>query len=219
MSRRVLVLGVVFCCFALIFWSGYHHRSARSSAPSSAPPTATAAGSSATESGGISSPLLNKSAPAFALRDLAGRRVSLADYRGKAVLINFWATWCAPCRIEMPWFIALQQKYSAQGFAILGIDSDYPEDLAKVPGFAKKMGLNYPVLYSNGQTESEYGCCDYLPMSYYVDRTGIIRVATIGLGNRDTMEAYVRKLVEQSPPEPGTQITASASATPTHPAQ
>jgi thiol-disulfide isomerase/thioredoxin len=152
------------------------------------------------------------------LRDLAGHRVSLGDYRGKALLINFWATWCAPCRVEMPWFIALQQKYAQKGFTILGIDSDYPEDLPKVPGFAKRTGLNYPVLYSNQQVQKNYGCCDYLPMSYYVDRAGTIRVATVGLGNRNTIETYIRRLVEESPPPPGiqpnAQITASTAATP-----
>jgi peroxiredoxin len=220
MSRRVLVLGVVFCCFALIFWSGFQHRSVHPIAHQSpAPAAAPTATNEATDT--VTSPLLNRSAPAFTLRDLAGRHVSLADFRGKAVLINFWATWCAPCRVEMPWFIALQQKYAAQGFTILGIDSDYPEDLAKVPGFAKKMGLNYPVLYSNGQTETEYGCCDYLPMSYYVDRAGTVRVATIGLGDRNTVETYIRRLVEESPTQsPGNQITASATANPTtHPAR
>jgi thiol-disulfide isomerase/thioredoxin len=213
MSRRVLVLGVVFVCFALILWSGYQHRFVRSPAP-----TAIAQSSIAGQTDGVSSPLLNKPAPAFALRDLAGHRVSLANYRGKAVLINFWATWCAPCRVEMPWFIALQQKYSAQGFTILGIDSDYPEDLPKVPGFASKMGLNYPVLYSNQQTQTNYACCDYLPMSYYVDRAGTIRVVTVGLGDPNTVETYIRRLLETSPPPAGTQITASTAATPTHPA-
>jgi peroxiredoxin len=230
MSRRVLVLprqllafAVVFCCFALILWSGYQHRFARAFAPPSPVPAANAQSAAAQSSStdptdAVSSPLLNQPAPAFALRDLAGRRVSLTDYRGQVVLINFWATWCAPCRVEMPWFIALQQKYAALGFTILGIDSDYPEDLPKVPSFAKKMGLNYPVLYSNQQTQSRYGCCDYLPMSYYVDRAGTIRVATVGLGDRNTVETYIRRLVEQSPPQPNNQITASTAATPTHPA-
>jgi thiol-disulfide isomerase/thioredoxin len=214
MPRRVLVLGVVFLCFALILWSGYQHRFVRSPAPSLAQPAAAAQSSSTDPSDGVSSPLLNQPAPAFALRDLAGHRLSLADYRGKAVLINFWATWCAPCRVEMPWFIALQQKYAPQGFTILGIDSDYPEDLPKVPDFARKMALNYPVLYSNQQTEKNYGCCDYLPMSYYVDRAGTIRVVTVGLGDRNTVETYIRRLVEGSPPQPNNQITASAAATP-----
>jgi thiol-disulfide isomerase/thioredoxin len=218
MSRRVLVLGVVFCCFALILWSGYQHRYVP---PSSAQPMpqAIAEPSATQQPDAVSSPLLNQPAPAFALRDLAGHSVSLADYRGKAVLINFWATWCAPCRLEMPWFIALQQKYAAQGFIILGLDSDYPEDLPKVPGFAKTMGLNYPVLFSNEQTQAKYGCCDYLPMSFYIDRAGTVRVATIGLGERNIIETYVRQILESSPPTPsGTQITASTAATPTHPA-
>ena len=98
------------------------------------------------EADAVTSPLLNKPAPNFKLHDLSGRPVSLADFRGQAVLINFWATWCAPCQVEMPWFITLQQKYAARGFTVLGIDKDYPEDLPKVPGFAKKMNLNYPVL-------------------------------------------------------------------------
>ncbi len=218
MSRRVLVLGVVLCCFALIFWSGYHHR-VRPSVPALSSPVATAASRDQQSTDFDTSPLLNKPAPDFALRDLAGHSASLADYRGKAVLINFWATWCAPCRMEMPWFIALQHKYSAQGFVILGIDSDYPEDVPKIPGFAKKMGLNYPVLYGDQQTATKYGCCDYLPMSYYIDRAGIVRFATVGLGDRNTLEGYIQELLgPASPSQPDTQITASTAADPSHPA-
>jgi hypothetical protein len=81
------------------------------------------------------------------------------------------------------------------------------------------MGLNYPVLFSNDQTQAKYGCCDYLPMSFYIDRAGTVRVATIGLGERHIIETYVRQILESSPPTPsGTQITASTAATPTHPA-
>ena len=216
LPRQLLAIAVVVCCLALLFWSGYEHRM-RSSIPSSAPPVAEVASSDQQSADFDTSPLLNKPAPDFALRDLAGHPASLADFRGKAVLINFWATWCAPCRVEMPWFIALQQKHSAQGFVILGIDSDYPEDVPKVPGFAKKMGLNYPVLYGNQQTAAKYGCCDYLPMSYYIDRAGIVRFATVGLGDRNTLESYVRELLgAPSQPQLGTQITASTAANPSH---
>jgi len=213
MSRRLLVLSVVFVCFALILWSGFQHRyvPGATSAPA---PKAPAESSAVQETDAVSSPLLSNPAPDFTLRDLAGRPVSLADYRGKAVLINFWATWCAPCQVEMPWFIALQQKYASQGFTVLGIDKDYPEDLPKVPGFARKMDLNYPVLYGNAKTYAAYGCCDYLPMSYYVDRAGTVRIATVGLGERDTVESYIRRLLQSSPPQPDTQITALTAATP-----
>jgi peroxiredoxin len=213
MSRRILVLAVVFACFALIVWSGYQHRYVPGSAPASVA-RAPAEPSAAQETDAVTSPLLGKPAPGFALRNLAGHPVSLADYRGKAVLINFWATWCAPCQVEMPWFIALQQKYASQGFTVLGIDKDYPEDLSKVPGFVKKMNLNYPVLYGNSKAYAAYDCCDYLPTSYYVDRAGTVRIATVGLGERDTVESYIRQLLQSSPPQPDTQITASTAATP-----
>jgi peroxiredoxin len=214
MPRRILILAVVAVSFALVLWSGYQNRCARTSVPQPPSPVATAASSDQQATDAVSSPLLNKPAPSFALRDLAGHSVSLADYRGKAVLINFWATWCAPCQVEMPWFIALQEKYAAQGFTVLGIDKDYPEDLPKVPGFAKRMNLNYPVLYGNPRTWSEYGCCDYLPMSYYVDRAGTVRISTVGLGERDTMETNIRRLLQPSPAQPDTRITASTVTAP-----
>jgi hypothetical protein len=76
------------------------------------------------------------------------------------------------------------------------------------------MNLNYPVLYGNEKTYAEYGCCDYLPMSYYVDRAGTVRIATIGLGERDTVESYIRRLLESSPPQPDPHLTASAATNP-----
>jgi peroxiredoxin len=160
----------------------------------------------------VASPLIGRRAPGFSLRDLAGHKVRLADYRGKAVLINFWATWCTPCQVEMPWFVDLQGKYASQGFTVLGIDKDYPEDLPKVPGFAKKMGLNYPVLYGDGTTYDAYGCCEYLPMSYYVDREGTVRMATIGLSDREAVEANIRRLLRSASPAPDRRLTAAATA-------
>ena len=152
--------------------------------------------------------------PNLKFHDLTHQDHRLNDLHGSITVISFWATWCTPCQVEMPWFIALQQKYASQGFTVLGIDKDYPEDLPKVPGFARKMSLNYPILYGNEKTYAEYSCCDYLPMSYYVDRKGTVRIATIGLGERDTVESYIRRLLRSSPPQPDPHLTASAATTP-----
>jgi peroxiredoxin len=216
MYRRILIVAIVCVCFALILWSGFENHFSHATVVVPAR-IATAEPAAQSEMDAVTSPLLGKPAPAFVLRDVEGQRVSLADYRGKAVLINFWATWCAPCRVEMPWFIALQQKYAAQGFTVLGIDQDLPEDLSKVPGFAKQVKLNYPVLYGDKTTYDAYGCCEYLPMSYYIDREGTVRIATIGLGDRERMETYVRRLLEAAPPPSDGRITARAT-TPAAPA-
>lgn len=217
MSRSFLVLGVIVTCFALILWSGFQNRYVPTAIPVPARPVETSATPAAQDSHSTPSPLLGKPAPVFTLRDLAGHSVRLADYRGKAVLINFWATWCTPCVVEMPWFIALQQKYGPQGFVVLGVDKDFPEDVPTVPAFARKMALNYPVLYGDDKTATAYGCCDYLPMSYYVDRSGTVQVATVGLGDRDTVEADVRRLLKSSTVQPETQITLTKPAPPSPP--
>src|SRR6516162_3786104 len=86
-----------------------------------------------------------KVAPDFDLVSLDGERVKLSDYRGKAVLLNFWATWCSPCKVEMPWFVDLQKKYGTDGLVILGIAMDDTET-PKIAQFASEMGVNYPVL-------------------------------------------------------------------------
>src|SRR5207237_2073626 len=93
-------------------------------------------------------PAIGSVAPEFELASLDGKKVRLSDFRGKAVLLNFWATWCQPCRIEMPWFEALQKQYGPQGFQVLGIavDDASKEDIAK---FAKDIGVNYPILPGN----------------------------------------------------------------------
>src|SRR6202048_3441856 len=95
----------------------------------------------------LSTPRITRStvAPDFSLESLEGKTVRLSDFRGKAVLLNFWATWCQPCKIEMPWFVELQKQYGGQGLQVLGIamDDASPADIAK---FAKDLGVNYPVL-------------------------------------------------------------------------
>jgi len=139
--------------------------------------------------------LRGRKAPNFSLKTTDGKRVSLADYKGKAVLINFWATWCAPCKVEIPWFIDLQKQYEAQGFTILGIDDD-SKDHADVPKYKEKIGINYPVLLGNDAVDKAYGGQEglqFLPTSFYVGRDGKIVEETAGLASKDIVEAHIKK--------------------------
>ena len=148
------------------------------------------------------SPLQGKPAPNFALEDLSGKKVSLASYKGKAVLINFWATWCGPCKIETPWLIELRNQYAAQGFEVLGIsaddlDRDDPEKLGvekkEIARFVQQMHMPYPVLIDGGTLSHPYGGLDSLPSSFFVDRKGTVVDTQLGLTSKDEIEAKIKK--------------------------
>ncbi len=131
-------------------------------------------------------------APDFALTSLDGKIVKLSDYRGKAVLLNFWATWCSPCKVEMPWFVDLQKKYGGDGLVVLGIAMDDTET-DKIAQFASEMGVNYPVLLGTDKVSEQYGNVEYLPTSFYIDREGKIVGKGTGLLGRAEIEENVQK--------------------------
>jgi cytochrome c biogenesis protein CcmG/thiol:disulfide interchange protein DsbE len=148
------------------------------------------------------SPLQGKPAPNFTLEDLSGKKVSLASYKGKAVLINFWATWCGPCKIETPWLIELRNQYAAQGFEVLGIsaddlDRDDAEKLGvekkEIARFVQQMHMPYPVLIDGGTLSHPYGGLDSLPSSFFVDRKGTVVDTQLGLTSKDEIEAKIKK--------------------------
>jgi thiol-disulfide isomerase/thioredoxin len=149
--------------------------------------------------------ILSKSTPApdFNLESLDGRNMRLSDFRGKAVLLNFWATWCAPCKIEMPWFVDLQKEYGPQGLQIVGVamDDSSKEDIAK---FAKDMGVNYPVLIGKEAVGDEYGGVPALPESFFIGRDGKIVDKIIGLKGRGEIENSIKKALDASPAPPAT---------------
>jgi len=200
-KRNQWVVLLVLAAFALMVWSGYANYKRRKlyaqrqvqgvPVPESANNQSVQQDVAADE--GLPD-LRGKRAPDFSLRTVEGKKVSLSDYKGKAVLINFWATWCAPCKIEMPWLVALRKQYATQGFEILGVsedDADTPR--TKLAKFGQEEGLNYPLLVGDDAVSRKYGGVEFLPTSYFVGRDGKIVAETAGLVSKDEVEASIKK--------------------------
>lgn len=131
-------------------------------------------------------------APEFMLDTLDGKKLKLSDLRGKAVLLNFWATWCAPCTTEMPWFVELQNRYAVQGLQVVGINMD-DGDKNEVIKFANKIGVNYPILMGKDTVANQYGGVQFLPTTFYIDRNGKIVERVFGIASRKEIEDNVRR--------------------------
>jgi peroxiredoxin len=137
-----------------------------------------------------------KPAPDFTLPALDGKNVTLSDYHGQAVLLNFWATWCGPCKIEMPWFIELQKEYGPQGLQIVGVamDDASKEEIQK---FVQEMGVNYTVLLGKEAVGQQYGGVDVLPTTFFIDRDGKIVSREFGLQSRSLFVDNIKKSLSQ----------------------
>jgi thiol-disulfide isomerase/thioredoxin len=160
----------------------------------------------------MTSPLVGKPAPAFALTNLKGQKVSLASYKGKAVQINFWATWCAPCKIETPWLVELEKQYAPKGFEILGVSVDdldkddktmLAKDIAGIAKGAQQLHISYPVLIDGDSIAKPYGDVEVYPTSFFIDRSGSIVAASFGLTSKDDLEGNIRKALGEGNPEAG----------------
>jgi thiol-disulfide isomerase/thioredoxin len=140
--------------------------------------------------------LIGNLAPDFELPALDGKKLKLSDLRGKAVLLNFWATYCGPCKIEMPWFVELQKEYGPQGFQIVGVamDDASTEDIAK---FTKEMGVNYPILLGKESVSETYGGVGVLPTTFFIDRDGKLIAREFGLQSRSVFVDHIKKALSQ----------------------
>ena len=147
-------------------------------------------------------------APDFELKSLEGKNVKLSDYRGKAVLLNFWATWCEPCKIEMPWIVDLNKKYQPQGLVTLGVAMDDTSD-ADIAKFAKDMGVNYTILLGKDSVGDAYGGMQFLPTTFYIGRDGKIVKSNFGIKGADDIESYIKLALAS----PGGQQSAQAATT------
>lgn len=186
---------------ALMLWAGWHNLRERRLAMQRAqenhvvlvPGKAGDAGQGTTDS--EQPHMRGKVAPAFTLTDLDGKKVSLSDFKGRPVLLNFWATWCGPCKVEMPWFEEFHKQYAAQGFEILGLTDDVDAGKDTITKVAHRIGVSYPILLTDGKVQTAYGGLDVLPMSFYVDRNGVVVEETAGLGSKDEIEAHIKKTI------------------------
>ena len=189
-SRNPFMLVVVALVVAGMLYFGFHQARRTSGGPGIAKQSATA--------------------PDFTLDSLEGKSMRLSDLRGKAVLLNFWATWCGPCKIEMPWFVELQNQYGSQGLQIVGVamDDASKEDIAK---FAKEMGVNYPVLIGKEAVGDAYGGVPALPESFFIGRDGKIVDKIIGLKGKSEIEDSIKKALSTQPGNQTAQTVAPAT--------
>lgn len=131
----------------------------------------------------------------FTLKDMHGADVTLSDYAGKVILLDFWATWCAPCRIEIPGFIEMFETYGDRGFVVLGVSvDDSPEALQL---YAEELGMNYPVLVGDGRDDIKeaYGPLVGFPTSYIIDRNGVICHRHTGYAVKDSFVREIEALL------------------------
>jgi peroxiredoxin len=138
-------------------------------------------------------------APDFTLKDADGKTVHLSDYRGKVVLLDFWATWCGPCKIEIPWFVAMERRNKDRGFAVLGVSMD-DEGWEVVKPFLSHLGVNYRVLIGNDETAQLYGGIEALPTTFLIDRGGKIAAVHVGLADRRDFEDGIEQLLQPFAP-------------------
>jgi peroxiredoxin len=157
----------------------------------SAPATSAAAGPASA----VCDAKASKKAPDFELPDYTGKKVRLADYKGKVIFVNFWATWCGPCKYEIPVFVDLQQKYGPQGLAFLGISVD--DEAAALKPFVDQYKMNYPVLVGLGREEVQeaYGPMLGIPVTVVVGRDGNMCTRYFGLRSKDRFEADIKALL------------------------
>jgi thiol-disulfide isomerase/thioredoxin len=185
MKKGVLITVGVIALLAIMVWAD------RKFPPAGAP------------SAGAGTPNAPTDAPTVALKDLNDQDVTLAQYKGKVVLVNFWATWCGPCKVEIPWMIEFQQKYGPRGFTILGVSMDEEGKKAVQPFLdkerfdvnGKQEAMNYPILFGNDSIGAKFGGIVGLPTSMLFNRDGKKVRTIVGLVNHDDISKVIEGML------------------------
>ena len=168
-SKRLIIYGIVALCLLGLYVAG--RRTAQKPKP-------TAPGNAA---------------PEFTVTDIDGKKLALSDYKGKVVLLDFWATWCTPCRAEIPHFVEMQQKYGPQGFQVVGISMD--DDAKPVKEFYRQFNMNYPVAVGDDKLAQSFGGVLGLPVNFIIDREGRIHAKYLGATDVSVIDKAVSALL------------------------
>jgi len=136
----------------------------------------------------------SETAPDWSLKDLDGKTVKLSDFKGKVIVLNFWATWCPPCRAEIPDFIDLEKEYASKGVAVIGLslDSIQPSEVA---AFAKNNGINYPIVMSTDEVAQKYGVSEGIPVTCIIGPDGKIADTHLGMVKKSYLEDWIKKFL------------------------
>ncbi len=140
--------------------------------------------------------LIGQPAPEFVLNNLDGKAMSFSEFKGKVIILNFWATWCPPCRVEIPAFILLQKKYEKKGFTFIGVSLD-ENGPRIVKNFVKSAGMNYPQLMASYEVVMNYGNFEAIPTTFVIDRKGIVRNVLQGYHTQSMFENEIQKLLSE----------------------
>jgi peroxiredoxin len=136
-------------------------------------------------------------APDFSLTDAKGARVGLSDYKGKVVLLDFWATWCTGCKVEIPWYVEFQRKYKSKGLASIGVAMD-EEGWTIVKPYLAQHPIGYPVVIGDlNLLQKNFGVAPSLPVTLLIDRNGRIAETHVGVVEKDPFENEVRQLLQE----------------------
>lgn len=149
--------------------------------------------------------------PTFETKDLRGRQISSGQFRGKVVLVDFWATWCGPCKKEMPGYQKLLDKYGASGLAVLGLKFDTMADTEDPLLFAKQIGVRYPLAVATDDLKKKFGGIMGLPTTMLYDRSGVLRKKVIGFEYTSVFEAAIERALIHSPANRRTNSSAVGS--------
>ena len=145
-----------------------------------------------------SKPIAGVTAPAWSLKDVDGKTVSSSDFKGKVVVLDFWATWCPPCKAEIPGFVALQKAYGEQGLVVVGVSLD-EEGAQVLKPFIKQHGINYPVVLGDAKTAQAFGGVRSIPTTFIIGRDGRIAGQHVGFVSKADFEKAIKPLLAAAP--------------------
>lgn len=182
-SKKLLILAASFLLFCSVVFLARHKKHAQTVETNP-------------------SVFIGKPAPDFALQDLHGKRFLLSSLRGKAVLLNFWATWCGPCKIETPWLSELRDKYASQGFEVVGVSTEgealkpgdragHVRQQAAIDDFLQLTQPSYTILLDGDSISQLYGGLNALPTTFYLNKDGIVVAAETGIRSESEIEANI----------------------------